>query len=115
MKLLVCGSRRARDGRPTRRALDKRRKQISCIIVGGARGVDTFAERWAAANGIPCLRIGALWRYYGDRAGPMRNAWMLKFGLPDRVLALPGGNGTESMVTLARAAGVPVTRVKAKR
>lgn len=112
MKLLVCGSRNARDRTPTWRALDKRRAKIKAIVVGGATGVDRFAERWAKQNGVPCIRIDAQWTFYGRRAGPLRNGWMLDLVRPDRVLALPGGAGTADMVEQARSAGIPVTRVR---
>jgi len=44
---------------------------------------------------------------YKNAAGPIRNQWMLKYGKPDLVLALPGGAGTASMIDLASKAGVP--------
>lgn len=110
-RFLVCGSRDARDAGPTWRALDKRKHLIRLVIVGGASGVDTFAEQWCKKNGIPCARMDAHWDYYGKPAGPIRNGWMLDLLNPDHVLALPGGHGTISMVTLAHNAGVPVTRI----
>lgn len=114
-RYLVCGSRDARDKGPTWRALDKRRLLIRLVIVGGAPGVDTFAEQWCKKHGVPCARMDAQWDYYGKIAGPMRNGWMLELLKPDRVLALPGGRGTADMIAQARAAGVPVTRIGWKR
>lgn len=114
-RLLVCGSRDARDPKPTYRALERRREKIACIIVGGAPGVDTHAERWGKRNGIPVLRIDAQWRFYGGSAGPIRNGWMLELARPTRVLALPGNKGTRDMVQQALAAGVLLTTVGWKR
>jgi hypothetical protein len=49
------------------------------------------------------------WERYGKRAGPIRNAEMVKAGA-DVVLAfpLPGGRGTQHTIRLAREAGIPV-------
>jgi predicted Rossmann-fold nucleotide-binding protein len=79
-----------------------------CIIQGGAPGADTLAKDWAIHNGIPCITVNANWDVYRKAAGPMRNAWMLKFCDPELVIAFPGGVGTEDMKFKAAMAGVPV-------
>lgn len=53
----------------------------------------------------------APWDFHKNSAGPIRNAWMLRFGQPDLVLAMPGGTGTADMVKKARAAHVEVIQV----
>jgi hypothetical protein len=49
------------------------------------------------------------WATHGRRAGPIRNAAMIKAGA-DLVLAfpLPGGRGTQHTIRLAEEAGIPV-------
>lgn len=117
MRLLVCG------GRDVVRAQQRRDEitlhldtlhaatPIGLLVTGGAQGVDAIAEGWARAKAIPLAVYPAPWQSkLGRAAGPARNAWMLRFGQPDLVLAFPGGAGTRSMCELAEAQGVPLER-----
>jgi predicted Rossmann-fold nucleotide-binding protein len=79
-----------------------------CVIEGGATGVDTLARNWAKHNGLCCMTVRANWDLYGNRAGSLRNTWMLQFGMPDLVIAFPGGVGTNNMVQQAKKAGIDV-------
>ena len=85
---------------------------ISHIIQGGADGADTGAKDWAKSEGITCMEFRADWKKYGLAAGPIRNRKMLDDGLPDIVVALPGGKGTRNMVGQAIDRGIPVVEVK---
>ena len=76
-----------------------------------ARGADTLADKWAAANGHRSEGYPADWDTYGRRAGFLRNKQMLEEGKPDLVVAFPGGKGTEMMISLARCAGVETSIV----
>jgi hypothetical protein len=116
IRVLVCGGRDYEDYWTLFEVLDGLHKSegITCIIEGGALGADRFARRWAHARGIenkPCPVSDADWKRHGKRAGPMRNRWMLADGKPDRVIAFPGGRGTEDMMAQARMVGVPVTEI----
>jgi hypothetical protein len=56
-------------------------------------------------------RYPADWQKHGRAAGPIRNKQMLEEGKPDLVVAFseqPITKGTQNMVDLAKAAGVPV-------
>lgn len=85
-------------------------EQVSTIIEGGARGVDRMARRYGEESGIHVESYPALWDVYGKRAGPIRNAQMLREGSPDVVIAFRGPNsrGTQNMIDQAEKAGVPV-------
>jgi len=48
-------------------------KNISLIISGGARGIDTLAEEYADRNGIPKLIFLPDYKRYGKRAPLIRN------------------------------------------
>lgn len=87
--------------------------RIDTIIHGMARGADRMGGEYAKVHGIPVLEFPALWNQYGNRAGPIRNAQMLKEGQPDVVVAFRGPNsrGTQNMINQARKAGIPVTVV----
>ena len=50
----------------------------------------------------------ANWTIYDDRAGPLRNQWMLDFGQPNYAVGFPGGAGTRDMAERLIAAGVSI-------
>lgn len=110
MKLLVCGSRGYKNQQRAFAVLDDlhAREPIELIIEGGAEGADRIGRYWALAQGIPCMTIHAPWDTLGPAAGPVRNEWMIRYGQPDRVLAFPGGRGTDSMKKIALRHSVPV-------
>ena len=110
MRVLVCGGRDFKDAQRVFQELDARNNNspILTLIEGDATGADRHARHWALSHGIPCITIQPAWAYYGKRAGPIRNEWMIKYGQPDCVIAFPGGHGTASMVKLARKHDIPV-------
>lgn len=83
------------------------------VIEGGARGADRAAAEFAKRNPatVRLEEYPAKWDEYGKRAGMVRNKQMLDEGKPDVVLAFGYGRGTDMMVDLALAAGLPVYRV----
>ena len=103
----MCGGRNDFDYLKVKRALDAC-PFVTCIISGGASGVDSSAIRWARENKKDCLIFKPLWDKYGKVAGPMRNKSMLVEGKPDLVYAFSGGKGTADMVAQARKANVEV-------
>lgn len=107
MKVLVCGSRHFKDKDLLEDVLKE--IEIDTVIHGMARGADTLAGEYAKSNGIPVLQFPALWETYGRRAGPIRNAQMLKDGHPELVVAFRGPNsrGTQNMLDQAEKAGIP--------
>jgi hypothetical protein len=108
-RVLVCGGRDFRDYSRLSKILTRYHTEISAIgtvIHGGASGADSLAGKWAGENGIPVEVFPAQWKKYGNSAGPIRNHQMLEEGLPDIVIAFPGGKGTAHMVGIARAADV---------
>lgn len=107
--VLVCGGRDYRDYKRIREVLSG--IEIDCIVHGGATGADLLAGEWAAGKGKPFIVVPANWKAYGKGAGPVRNAWMLRYIKVTRVVAFPGGRGTAHMVNLAREAGIPVTEI----
>lgn len=113
MRVLVCGGRdynTVGDAHKILNALCQLR-QFTCVIHGAAPGADTIAANWAKHNGIPVEAYPADWNKWGARAGPMRNAQMLREGRPDLVVAFAGGRGTANMIHQAEKAGVRVFRV----
>ncbi|WP_366523779.1 DUF2493 domain-containing protein [uncultured Roseobacter sp.] len=115
MRLLVCGGRDYSDTDRAYSLLDRLRRErgISVVIEGDARGADRIAGFWARKNHIDNLKFKADWQGDGKRAGPIRNARMLREGRPDAAVAFPGGRGTADMISKCRAAGVPIWEVDA--
>ncbi len=51
MKVAVIGSRTITDDKFILSVLEQL-NEVSCVISGGAKGVDTIAEKWALSKGI---------------------------------------------------------------
>ena len=82
------------------------RYEITEIVSGGARGVDTAGELWAKQNSIPVKRFPANWERYGSYAGPVRNRQMAVYA--DAVALFPGGAGTRNMYEQAVEHGLTI-------
>jgi len=117
-RILVTGPRDWPDYWTVHEVLDgeHRANPITCLIDGGALGVDRFARRWAEINNVPtdpCPVDHALdgpW----PQAGPRRNGRMLREKQPERCIAFvttPPTKGTADMVRQAKRAGVPVREI----
>ena len=110
MRVLICGSRHWTDPAPIRAVLASL-PAGTVIVHGAAPGADTLAATLAEAQGLTVEPHPADWAAHGRSAGPLRNHAMLATGI-DRVMAfrLPGASpGTDHMVRIAQAAGVPTT------
>lgn len=113
-RVLVCGGRNYLAYSVVFQALEVAWKNCSgflTVIEGGARGADAAACMWSEeheAFGVRHLQFPADWKTHGRSAGPIRNKQMLDESHPDLCMWFPGGNGTRSMISLARVAGVPV-------
>jgi len=70
------------------------------IISGGARGIDSLAESYAEAKGIPKQIFNAEWDVYGKRAGFLRNEQMGKEA--DALIAIwdSKSRGTKNMIEI---------------
>lgn len=123
LRLLVCGGRNYAEadafnwlehnaGDYIAERLNEAAFEISTIIHGDAQGADQGAAQWGRSENIRVIAFPAEWKKYGKSAGPRRNQKMLDEGRPDIVIALPGGKGTDNMIALAEASGIPVIEVR---
>lgn len=80
------------------------------IIQGGANGADFYAKQWGQRNGQPGVQIDALWDYYKNSAGPIRNHWMVDIMHPNYAVGFPGENGTADMTKYCLSKGIPLWR-----
>lgn len=115
MRVVVTGSREWTDTALLRQVLDDLHVQygIEVLFHGDQRGADTLAKQWCLERGIPvfgCPYPPA----YGKTGGSTRNGWLLKYGLPDLVVAFPMKNsvGTWNCVTQARGLNLRIRTVR---
>lgn len=108
MKLLIVGSRSISKFDLSKYITQK----PELIISGGARGVDTLAEKYADAQKISKLILRPRYDLYGKGAPIKRNQQMVE--LADRVLVIWDGEsrGAMSTVAYAQRAGKPIELVK---
>lgn len=52
---------------------------VGCVVTGGARGVDTIAEKWAKKHRLEWICYLPQWNIYGKQAGMIRNKEMIDF------------------------------------
>ena len=99
-RLAVTGGRDFTDKKAVFSTLDKvnRKRPITLLIHGGARGADTLASSWATSRDVPQKAFYAEWDKYGRSAGMRRNREMLDNGKPHGVVGFPGGRGTAGMI-----------------
>lgn len=74
---------------------------VTKVISGGAKGVDTIGEMWAEELGLELSVYEPDWDKHGKAAGVIRNQEMLDDGKPDGVICFPGGKGTADMARRA--------------
>src|SRR5436190_907473 len=106
MKTIVAGSTRVTDAALVARAIASAPWDVTEVVSGCARGVDTLGEAWAEAHGVPVTRFPADWRRYGKGAGPVRNRQMARYA--DALVAVFNGTsaGTANMIAQARQRGL---------
>lgn len=111
---LVCGGRGFRDRRQMSAYVELaiRRTERSgrelVVVHGAARGADRLAGEVASDLGIATVVFPADWDRHGRSAGYRRNVEMAEYLVAERqagakvkVVAFPGGVGTQHMRTIA--------------
>lgn len=101
MRVIIAGSRSITNIEHVVRAVHKSGFNITEVVEGGARGVDTLAFDYAHANNIPVKVFPANWNKYGRSAGMMRNAEMADYA--EALIAIWDGKsrGTRHMIDVA--------------
>ena len=82
--------------------------EISEVVSGKARGVDTMGEQWAKENNVPIKEFPADWKKWGKSAGHIRNREMGDYA--DALVAVWDGSsrGTKHMIDYAKDKGLKV-------
>lgn len=105
MIVLVCGGRDYTDTKKVCQILDEHVTKDDVIIQGGCSGADDLAYAWCKLAGVHCATMEPLWGHHGKAAGPLRNKALLSLK-PDKVIAFPGGAGTNDCLKQAEGLGI---------
>jgi len=117
MKVIIAGSRTITDYAEVVKAIEQSGYNITEIVSGGAKGVDTLGERYAEDHGLDCSVYIAQWKNlnadgalikegrfgkYNAKAGLDRNIEMAKYA--DALIAVYDGysRGTKHMISVAK-------------
>ena len=109
MRVIVAGGR---DAQPAYElvvsAIAESGIQITELVHGAARGIDSAAGEWAERNNMPVKVFPADWGQHGRAAGPIRNRQMAEYA--DALIAVWDGNsrGTKNMIETAERLGLRV-------
>ena len=100
MKVIIAGGRDIED---MDLLLDALRSsgiihQITEVVSGMARGVDSLAVQWASKFGLPVTPFPANWDLHGRAAGPIRNKQMADYS--EALIAIwdSKSRGTKNMI-----------------
>lgn len=108
MRTIIAGPRDCEDYELLCVAVQLSEFDISEVVSGHARGVDSMGERWAREHGVPIKVFPAEWNKYGNTAGPKRNLQMAEYA-EGAILLWDGlSRGTRSMRDISVAKGLKV-------
>jgi len=109
MQLIIAGSRTFADYERLENTLNRLVKPEDVLILGGAKGADALALKWATTQGIPFKMMPADWTKNGKVAGMVRNGEMAK--VAEALIAFWDGEsgGTLNMIQRMVKLGKPVT------
>lgn len=108
MKTIIAGSRTITDPKIVYDVLSNYGGEITEVVCGGAKGVDSIGEQWAKEHNIPVTKFLPNWTKYGKGAGHVRNAEMALYA--DALIAIWDGHsfGTANMINVARASDLKI-------
>jgi hypothetical protein len=112
MKVAVIGSRDFNDYELVKETL--KYYTITLLVSGGAKGADSFGERYANENNIETLIFKPDWDKHGKAAGMIRNTDIVNNA--DTIIAFWDGEskGTKDSITKAEKKGKNIIIVKTK-
>ena len=125
MIVAIVGDREVKDYSIVEKAIEQSGFDVTEVVSGGARGVDSLAERWASDHGVPCKVFKADWdnlrapgaviktnkwrKKYNANAGFQRNQDIVNYA--EAVIAIqPNGptSGTQDTVRKTKKAKKPL-------
>ena len=108
MKVIIAGSRQIDDEELVHSIIEQTGLQITEVVSGNAKGVDTFGQHYAQKHGVAIVRFAPEWKRYKKAAGPIRNRQMAEYA--DALIAIPDKNskGTWDMIKKMKKLGKKV-------
>ena len=108
MKTIIAGSRSINSYAVVKKAIEESGLEITEIISGHAKGVDSWGELYAQQNNIDLVIFPANWNKYGKSAGYKRNVKMADYA--DALIAVWDGvsKDTKHMIDIAKEKGLRV-------
>jgi RES domain-containing protein len=107
MRVIIAGSRTITDMREVEAAIRESWFDITEVVCGDARGVDSLGMEWAWRDSIPVKHFPADWNRFGKSAGYKRNVQMAEYA--EALIAVTtGSRGTQHMIDIATARGLKV-------
>ncbi len=108
MRVIIAGSRGITDYVQVLIAVGMSKFDVTTVVSGCAKGVDTLGEEYAEDCNIPVDRYPANWAVNGRAAGAIRNEQMARNA--DALIAVWDGRspGTKNMIKIAKALGLKV-------
>lgn len=112
MRVIIAGSRGITDYNLVKFAIKRSGFDITEVVSGTARGVDSLGEKWAQEFGKSVKQFPAEWDTYGRGAGYIRNEEMARYA--DALIAIWDGTskGTKHMIDEAVKKGLSVFTFK---
>ena len=102
IKTIIAGSRTINNLQYLEDSLSMIEWEISEIVSGTAKGVDTLGEDIGLKYNIPVKFMAADWKANGKKAGFIRNEEMAKYADACVILWDGKSNGTKNMIELAK-------------
>lgn len=108
MKTIIAGGREILDYTLVLNAIRESKFDITEVVSGMAKGVDTLAVQFANENDLVITPFFADWNTHGRAAGPIRNRQMAEYG--EALIAVWDGEsrGTKNMIEEATKRGLKV-------
>jgi len=108
MKVIIAGSRDITDMDHVVEAVKQSGYEITEVVTGMARGVDTLAEQYGFDKHLNIQRFEAKWNQFGKLAGRIRNIEMAVYA--EALIAVWDGKstGTRHMIEKALEKGLKV-------
>lgn len=106
MKVIIAGGRSIEPERALRLVEDAIEAsglmdEITEVVHGGAKGIDSAANLWAVMNRLPVKVFVANWEKFGRAAGPLRNQEMASYADALIAILVDSGAGTKNMIKSA--------------
>lgn len=108
MKVIIAGSRSITDYAAVLDAVIGSGFDITEIVSGCAKGVDTIGELIGEINKIPVKKFPANWNRHGKIAGPIRNVQMGDYADALVAVRANGSRGTSHMINYMMSLDKPV-------